>query len=286
MKRMTVPAILLIALLTLGGCSGAGGFTEEIGLPAAEPNSGGDFGGERGEGAPSLAEEIDSDREVVVTGSIYITATDPIAASETTVQIVEAAGGRIDARTEYAATETDNGRAVLTLRIPSAALNRTLGELKNLGTVEQIQTSSDDVTRQGQDLDARISALSVSIDRLLELMAGAQTTEILLTLEREITDRQAQLDSLRAARSLLSDQVSMSTIVLTLSSVAAAPVGTPSTFVDALVAGWASFIAFFTGLAFVLGYLLPWIVLLGILALVTVILVKRRTKPAIPAVDA
>lgn len=278
MRRHTVPAIILLGLLTLGGCSplsSSSGDSESGGVaaPVAPEESAGEV--------PAF-DGVDEGREIIVTGSVQITAADPIAASEESVRIVEAAGGRVDARTEYAPTEGNNGSARLTLRIPASNLSATLGSLKDLGTVERVEISSDDVTNVAHDLDARIDALSTSLDRLMQLMATAENTEVLLTLEREITERQGTLDSLRSQRRLLADQVAMSTITLQLTSVASAPVGTPSTVLDALVAGLASFVAFFTGVLYVLSYLLPWLVLLGVIALIVVIAIrrKRRTVPA------
>lgn len=283
MKRLSLPAIVLLGVLTMAGCSAPSG-------SAGEADSGGDVGApsapvDSGEGRVPAFDKAEENREVIVTGSVLITAVDPIAASEASVRIVEAAGGRVDARTEYAPTEGNNGSARLTLRIPASDLSQTLGELKELGTVEKVQISSENVTHVARDLDARIAALSASLDRLLQLMATAENTEVLLQLEREVTERQGTLDSLRSQRRLLTDQVAMSTITLELTSVASAPVGTPSTVVDALAAGLASFIAFFTGVLYVVSYLLPWLVLLGIIALVIVLSIRRKRRAAVPATE-
>lgn len=284
MRRLTVPAIVLLGMLVMSGCSAPMGASTggesggDVAAPSAPDES---VGGE----VPAF-DGAEENREVIVTGSVLITAIDPIAASEQTVQIVEAAGGRVDARTEYAPTEGNNGSARLTLRIPASELSQTLGALKDLGTVEKVQTSSENVTHIARDLDARIAALTTSVDRLLELMATAENTEVLLMLEREITERQGTLDSLRSQRRLLTDQVAMSTITLELTSVADAPVGTPSTILDALAAGFASFIGFFVGVLYVLSYLLPWIVLLGIIALIIVMSIRRRRRPAVQATEA
>lgn len=224
-------------------------------------------------------------RQVITTGSVYITAEDPSAAAQKAADLVEAAGGRIDARQENAPVDGDKGSASLTLRIPSSALTATLKEIKALGEVEQVSLSTDDVTRQSQDLDARITASRTSIDRLLALLEKSTTTKDLIELETAIADRQATLESMEAEKRSLDDQVAMSTIELSFNSEADAPVDTPDTFVTGLLTGWESFVAFVGGLLVVVGVLIPWLVFFGVLALVAVVVVRvvRRRRPRVVA---
>jgi hypothetical protein len=217
---------------------------------------------------------------VVISGDATITAEDPLAASKQAVRIVESAGGRVDDRTEYAAGENDNGSAQLTLRIPADSLTAVLEKLEKLGTTEQVSLSTSDVTVEKQDLDARIDALRASIGRLGALIAKAKNISDLIALESEISSRQGELESLEAQQRYLADQVAMSSITLYLQSEAQAPVSQPDTFWDGLSAGWGAFVAFWAGLLVVLGVLLPWIVTLGIIALVIVLLVRRRQARA------
>jgi hypothetical protein len=221
---------------------------------------------------------VDSGRQVISSGFVTLTADDPIAASGAAVQIVESAGGRVDGRTEQAPSNGDKGRASLTLRIPTDKLTATLTELKKLGENASVQLSDVDVTTEVQDLDARISALSASVGRLIALMSTATDTDVLIDLETAVSDRQGQLESMESQRRLLTDQVAMSSVTLELVSPADAPVPVPHTFGDALTAGLAGFGAFFTGLFFALGYALPWLVLLAILIAVLMVVRRRRRR--------
>lgn len=224
------------------------------------------------------------DRQVIVTGWVTITVEEPMDAAAEAVRITESVGGRVDGRTEYAPVDGDKGSATLTLRLPADDLTETLDRLKALGEVQEVSLNSSDVTMVTQDLDARISALSASIDRLLALLATASDTETLITLETAISDRQAQLESLESERRYYADQVSLSTVTLNLVSVADAPVEEPVTFVDGLVAGWNSFVAFFSGLIVVIGVLIPWLLLAGVITAVVLLLVRwrQRTKDTAP----
>ena len=147
----------------------------------------------------------DGDRDVITTGYLYVTVNAPLEAATEAVSIVEAAGGRVDGRQEFAPrsfdTTSDAGGAELVLRIPADRLTATLEKLKALGEAEELQLSSSDVTREVQDLDARITALRSSITRLLALQDAAATVDDLITLETAISDRQAELESLEAVLS-------------------------------------------------------------------------------------
>ena len=234
----------------------------------------------------ALDESVDSsqslvDRQVITTGWVTITVDKPLDAASEAVKITEGAGGRVDGRTEYAPVNGDQGSATLTLRLPADSLTQTLEKLKELGTVQEVSLNAADVTMQTQDLDARISALSASVDRLLTLLSSAVDTDTLIQLETAISDRQGELESLESQRRYFADQVALSTVTLNLQSVSAAPVQEPDTFLDGLVAGWNSFIAFFAGLIVVIGVLLPWLVFLGIILGIVLFVLKRR-KPRHP----
>ena len=165
-----------------------------------------------------------------------------------------------------------------------------LEQLKALGEVQEVSLNSADVTMQTQDLDARISALSASIDRLLGLLATATDTDTLITLETAISDRQANLESMEAERRYLADQVAMSTISLNLVTEQVVPEPEPATFLDGLLAGWDGFVGFFSGLLVVLGVMVPWLVLGAIIAVVVIVIVRRtraaKAAAATPAVVA
>jgi Domain of unknown function (DUF4349) len=285
MNRIMAPAVVLLAALSLGGCSAfsssgsAGGDAEPgVGAPVAP---GVDEGGGVADGGGSGgAEDADADRSIVTTGTMTITAADPLEAAADATRIVERLGGRVDERSEFAPEGDDAGGAMLTLRIPADELTGAIDQLRDLGKVEHVATTASDVTREVQDLDARIDALRASHDRLLALLAGATDTKVLIEIETALSDRQAELESLEAHRRGLADAVSMSTLDLTLQSPEVAPVDRPETFLDGLAAGWSAMVAAGSTALVVVGALLPWLVLALLLTLLTVWIVRlARRRP-------
>ena len=292
MRRIiTIPTALVLATIALTGCSAANSGSSDSdsgGVAAPQVQPGTEFSEGTADGVKDEAgngQVAAGDRQVITTGWVTITVDDPTDAAADAVRITEQSGGRIDGRSEYAPKDnTDNGSATLTLRIPSAKLTEALDKLRELGTVEEVSLNSSDVTMTTQDLDARITALSASVDRLLALLANATDTDTLIQLETAISDRQAQLESLESERRYYADQVSLSTVTLNLVTVFEGPVAQPVTFLDGLAAGWAAFVAFFAGLLVALGVLLPWLVFAGIITFVVIATIRwnRKRKAAVP----
>ncbi len=273
-RSLVIPTALLLSALALTGCSAASDSSypnENLSAPAPEA------GGSVQDSSGTVA--VDGsviDRQVITTGYVTITVADPLDAATEAIRITESVGGRVDGRSEYAPRGGDKGSATLTLRLPAANLTATLEKLKVLGEVQEVSLNATDVTMQVQDLDARITALSASVDRLIGLLATATDTDTLIQLETAISDRQGELESLKSQQRYLDDQVSLSTVTLNLVSEQVVPDAEPVTFLDGVVAGWNGFVAFFSGLLVVLGVLLPWLVLAGAITAVTIYLIKRR----------
>jgi hypothetical protein len=274
MRRTLVATVLLAAIVGLGGCSVSQGASDSA-APSVQSGESSSVDDARAADS-SVAGLVEQDRSLVTSGTVTITAEKPLDAAAEAVRIVEGAGGRIDARTETAPTKKTQGSAALTLRIPSSALTATLDKLKELGTSPNVALTSVDVTTQVQDLEARISALRASVDRLTALLATATDTKVLIELESAISERQGNLESMEAQQRGLADQVSLSTIELSLISVTDAPVEQPDTFWSGLAAGWGALTGFAGLLLVAAGVLLPWIALGAIAAALTLLVVRRR----------
>ncbi|OBI22317.1 hypothetical protein A5712_12830 [Mycobacterium sp. E2327] len=212
-------------------------------------------------------------RDIITTGSMQMIVAEPAQVADRLVTAVTDAGGRVDSRSERSGSSTPT--VDLVLRIPSDKLDAVLADAKKLGTVDSMSIGHNDVTSQRVDLDARIEALQTSVNRLLQLMGRAGNVADLLAAESSLTQRQAELDSLRAQRATLGDQISYATINVSLSTKPAA-VPQPG-FLNALRHGWQSLLSAIHGVVMVAGFLIPWIPVLAVGALV-LFLVLRRTR--------
>ncbi|MGA9869782.1 MAG: DUF4349 domain-containing protein [Rhodococcus sp. (in: high G+C Gram-positive bacteria)] len=285
MKRSLFAALAGCAVL-VAGCSGSGGVED---APASDSSFAGpavasapDAGRLAPEQAPGAVE-----RKEVVTGQIFVTADDPIAAARDAVALVEDAGGRVDNRTENPSTDNAAASSSLIARIPVDDLTATVDRISALGKVTGVSIGRDDVTMQYQDLDARIAALQSSVDRLRALIAQASNTADLIEAESALSSRQGELDSLMSQRNYLADQVQLSTITVQFDTDDVTPSPGPDSFTEGLVAGWHSLLRAVQDGIVGLGRAIPWVGALAIGAAVVypvIRLVRSRTashpKPA------
>ncbi|ORW93863.1 hypothetical protein AWB92_11990 [Mycobacterium sp. IEC1808] len=221
-------------------------------------------------------------RDVITTGSMQMVVSEPAQVADRLVTAVIDSGGRVDSRSERSGSSSPT--VDLVLRIPADKLDGVLGDAKKLGTVDSMSIGHNDVTSQRVDLDARIQALQTSVDRLLDLMRRAGSVGDLLAAESSLTQRQAELDSLRAQRATLGDQVSYATINVSLSTKPAA-IPQPG-FLSALQHGWQSLLSAIHGVVMAVGFLIPWIPVLAVGALVVVLVVRRRRFRGKPSGEA
>lgn len=106
----------------------------------------------------------------------------------------------------------------LSVQVPVDRYDQAMEAARDTGEVVQMQQSSYDVGAQISDVDARIAALEASLARLTALMDEASDITDVISLEQAISQRQSELDALRAQQRDLANQTAMSQISLTLMS--------------------------------------------------------------------
>ena len=214
--------------------------------------------GSADEAAPESQVAPRDAREVITTGSVDVTVDDPRDVAERFTAWVESKNGRVDGRTE---SKDDEGRASasLTVRVPSDQMSKALAELATYGDVGTVDVQNQDVTAQGQDLDARIRALEISIDRLEKILADATSSAQVVRAEGALTQRQEQLESLQAQRKALTDQVALSTLHVELIQEGSASSVSPGGFKGGLTKGWDALVDTVNGIVSLAGVLLPWL---------------------------
>lgn len=295
MKRSALAATLLVSTLCLAGCSAsasdeaapevarapyAAGSASDAGGAHSGAGSGTDGGAN---GGPADLQSDPEGPQVVTTGWATILVEEPTEAARALAALVEKAGGAVQSRQEFAPVGDRPGSATLTLRVPSARLTATIDSFDELGEVREVSTSDENVRTQVVDLRAREGALQASVDRLVGLLATADTTATLLQVESTLSERQADLESLQAQLRDLEDRVALSTLTVDLIAPADAPADAPSTFLTGLETGWSSFVGFLAGLLVLLGVLLPWLAFVAVVGLVALLVVRarRRRRPAV-----
>jgi hypothetical protein len=206
-----------------------------------------------------------SEPDVITTGYLSMSVDEPSAVADQISEVVVASGGRVASRSDYSPVDYGQPSAYLDVRIPSSDLDATVASITDLGEVQEISVNTVDVSLQKVDLDARIEVLEAALERLTTLLVSAETTADLITIESALAERQAELDSLQSQRDYLSDQTLFATLSISLITPVDATPSDPDGFLDGLMRGWESVLAFFAGTVVWAGILLPWIGLVVVL---------------------
>lgn len=296
-------ALLALVVLLLAGCSGAGDSDSSGG---ADDGAASDVrNGTSAEGAPegSAADapgtESGTDSDTAQRGSADdVLAQQPAIISKGTVTItapdldvvdrdLEKIVATHDGTTTSEESSTDDEGAVefaqRVIRVPSAEFDTVVQELKGLGDQVEVDTDSEDVSTEVVDTAARVRAQERALQRMELLLDRAESLKDIISVESELTRRQADLDALKSRQAYLADQTSQSTLTIFLDRrVAAAkpePKAERAAFVDGLADGWSALTRLGGGLAAVLGALLPFLVVLALMS-AAVYVVLRVTRPA------
>lgn len=255
--------LAIASLLTLGGCASAvpeAGYDMAVSSPSMGVEEYAESATMEAEGKAGYSSEPD----VITTGYLSMSADEPSAVADEISDVVVASGGRVASRSDYTPVDYGQPSAYLEVRIPSSDLDATVAAITDLGEVQEISVNTVDVSLQKVDLDARIEVLEAAIERLATLLASAETTADLITIESALAERQAELDSLQSQRDYLSDQTLFATLSINVITPADATPSDPDGFVDGLVRGWEGVLAFFAGTVVWAGILVPWLGLAGV----------------------
>ncbi|MBD0267703.1 MAG: DUF4349 domain-containing protein [Cyanobacteria bacterium Co-bin8] len=106
----------------------------------------------------------------------------------------------------------------LTLRLPQQNLEAALDQIRQLGDIQQQSVTAEDVSDQLVDLSARLRNLRQSEAALLKIMDRSGKIPEVLEVSRELSTVRESIERLAAQQQQLNQQVTYSTITLTLTS--------------------------------------------------------------------
>lgn len=226
-------------------------------------------------------------QQVIRTASVSLRVEDVSDAGAGVVALVITSEGFV--QQQDLANSPDAAYETITARVPADGLDAFLAGVSGLGTVESLSSQAADVTQQTVDLEARIGALTASVERLEQLLAATGNVADLVAVETELANRQAELDSLVSQRDYLADQVSYSTVTISLSPTVE-PIGVTSPgFLAGLQNGWTTMVTLAGAAVTALGFLSPFILISCLIAVPIIAVIwattRRRKRRAGRAID-
>ena len=226
-----VPLVVLLAGCSSGSGSDAGGGSDSAAsagsgeaadtaeVPAEAPAESLQDGAGLAERSSSTAsntalEGALEQRAVISTGTVSLLADDVAATRREVQRIIDGRRGLVTEED----TDTDEDGVVaytrLVVRVPSPDFDETLEALEQSAELRSSKRASEDVTTQVIDTEVRVRAQRKSLARVEQLLGEADTLKDVIWIESQLTQRQAELDSLESRQAYLADQTTLSTITV------------------------------------------------------------------------
>ncbi|MFF8379366.1 DUF4349 domain-containing protein [Streptomyces sp. NPDC015661] len=286
-RTRTTAAVLLTASLVLTGCGAGAADTASDGkggMPAARPaDKGAEGAADAASGAAGKpAAKAPAQQHVIRTAELSVEVKDTAKALAAARRVATDAGGRVENETTERADATHLTSQIV-LRVPQERYDSVLAELAGAGKLIDRKATAKDVTDQVVDVESRIATQRASVARVRALMDRAEKLSDVVTLEGELSRRQADLEALLAQQGTLKDRTTMATITLWLSepekpSAEEREEGRPG-FADALGGGWNALVSAAAWIGIVLSALAPWLAV----ALIVFVLWRRLLRPRLAA---
>ena len=162
-------------------------------------------------------------RKLVRTAEMRIEVANAEEAARKAEAIAKNVGGLVGSM-NLARSEAGSVSATLSARVPVDRFEDALAKLRDLGKVKTLQTSVDDVTGAYTDLDARIRNAKREEQEVLKLYDRGGKLADVITVEEKLAQVRGEIEQLDSQMRVMTEQVDLSTITLTLSEKGEAPI--------------------------------------------------------------
>ncbi len=302
--------ILTAAMLTASGCGSSGSdyasknFASESAVEsyedagmAAYDSYGDEYYAEEGSSAveaPAEADEVSeedassnkSKRKLITNISMSVETREFDSLMSFLKSRTDALGGYIESESinnnSYGVNSERYGH--LTIRIPENKLDSFLTEVSEKSNITSQDRNVTDVTLKYADLESHKKALQAEQEQLLALMERAETIEEILQIQNQLTDVRYQLESMESQLRTYDNQVSYSTINMSINEVIEYTPDAPPTFGERARDGFMDNLSavkdFFVELALAVITHVPVLVLLIIIVIITIVIVRAIDKRA------
>lgn len=164
-----------------------------------------------------------------------------------------------EGKDEYSLTRT------MTVRIPSQYFEVFLGEIgKGVKYFDTKEISSEDVTEQYVDTEARIKAKKILEQRYLELISKAKKVSEILEIEKELSAIREEIEAKEGQLRYMQSRVALSTVNIefykTIAENPEATVSYGSKMWNAVKSGFNGISSFFIGLLYIWPFILIFVI--------------------------
>lgn len=215
-KKGMLCLVFMAVMLCYMGCGGTSKSADnQMVTEKSEPSMYGEEANmqdaESSETAPNAAVNM---QKLIKTGNISLEVEDVREAFDKIDKMARKFNGYIFDMNEY---EDGSEKEInLTVKVDNRNFEAMMKGLESIGKVHRSGISTQDVTREYIDTEARISTLKIQEETLKELLKKAEDIEDLLRIETELQNVRQKIESAQGQLNYLKDAVSYSTVDIVL----------------------------------------------------------------------
>ena len=156
------------------------------------------------------------ERKIITNWYLSIKVDDFDVAFSAVEEMAKAYGGYVVSGYTY--NDDYNQQGYISIRVDAELVDAAVEALKTLGTVEDSNFTTNDITMEYYDLQSRLTQYRAQEARLLELYDQAENIEDLLAIETELVRIQSEIDSLEGTIRYYDQLTTLSLIEVSLYS--------------------------------------------------------------------
>ena len=278
-KTKVIFMVFLFLIVTLTGCgSSKSSFDNIQGEVRSQSHSNNESASPQDLDSIAPSAEVSFDRKIIQNADLRLRVQDVAATLDRVSELGNQKGGYIV--NSHINRDADRVSADISLKVPQSALNSTIETISQYGEITDQIISTQDVTEEYYDSEARLKVLKAKEERLLGLMDKAANITEIISIENELAKTRSEIEVLAGRLQYLTNAVDYSLISIRLEQgvpgAIKAPQGTFGKAVQGLIGSLNSLINFAGDTVVFLFVILPWAVVLAILFGLGRYLYKRR----------
>lgn len=275
---MKIALLFLMFLLSFSSCKKAEAAAEDISVSALKLPPKEDLAASVADekvsfNAPQKSEDKTIEQKIIKTGNLRFETNDLETTYSQVLAALKAQNATVQNDTEGKDFESVFRKIIV--RVPSKNFDLFLKEIsKGVAYFDNKEISSQDVTEEYIDIDARLKAKKVLESRYLELLKKANKVTEMLEIEAQLSAIREEIEAKEGQLRYMQSQVSMSTITIEfykkVAQESGATISYGSKIWNAIKSGFNGFSSFFIGLLSIW----PFVILFGL----AIYFIRKRFK--------
>jgi hypothetical protein len=193
-------------------------------------------------------------------------------------RLAENNGGFVSHTQSYSDEDGKLTSGSITIRIPHDKYNSALDTIKDMGTVENISVSGQDVTQEYTDLESRLRNLEAQEVILLDLMSQSDDVGDSIEVQRELSYVTEQIEVIKGRMNYIDNLVSFSTIEVYMHEPEPITASTGWGFLEALKKGLRGAVTVFNGIVIFIIAASPILAIIAIILVVIWLIIRSRRR--------